>query len=141
MIPQVHNTANSWTSTQFADRFGPTEQDYQDLIAFAKKNGFIIAATHPNRMLLDVRGPVPVVEHAHSTCTCTSFNCIPLKNVNSFLLMPHLHWISGCLSLASAAWDNFSHSRARILISLPINAIGTAQFPHRFRPWRDFHGL
>jgi len=52
------------TPEQFADQFGPTEQDYQAVIAFAKAKGLTIRGTHPNRMLVDVRGPVAEVEHA-----------------------------------------------------------------------------
>src|SRR5208282_3058253 len=49
---------------QFADQFGPTEQDYQALIAFTKANGLTVTATHPNRIVLDVRGSVTDIEKA-----------------------------------------------------------------------------
>lgn len=47
---------------QFAERFGPTEQDYESLIQFAKTNGLTVTATHPNRALLDVAGDVATIE-------------------------------------------------------------------------------
>jgi hypothetical protein len=47
---------------EFTTRFGPTEQDYQALIAFARTNGLEVTSTHPNRVLLDVSGPVSAVE-------------------------------------------------------------------------------
>src|SRR6266567_8061306 len=50
------------TPEQFAERFGPTETDYQAVIAFAKANGLAIAGTHPNRTLLDVNGSVAAIE-------------------------------------------------------------------------------
>jgi subtilase family serine protease len=50
------------TPEQFAEQFGPTEQDYQAVIAFAEANGFTVTGTSPNRMLLDVSGSVTDVE-------------------------------------------------------------------------------
>jgi subtilase family serine protease len=52
------------TSEQFAERFGPTESDYNSLIAFAESQGLTVTATHPNRMILDVSGSVASVENA-----------------------------------------------------------------------------
>ncbi|MFZ0825924.1 MAG: choice-of-anchor tandem repeat GloVer-containing protein [Verrucomicrobiia bacterium] len=52
------------TPDEFAARFGPTEKDYQAVIAYAQANGFTVTATHPNRLLLDVRGSVGVIESA-----------------------------------------------------------------------------
>lgn len=50
------------TTQQFTERFGPTEQDYQALIEFAKSNGLTVTSTHPNRKLLDVRVSVADIE-------------------------------------------------------------------------------
>jgi hypothetical protein len=59
--PQYHH----WlTPDEFAAKFGPTEQDYQAVIEFAKANGFTITGTHPNRTLVDVRGSVADIERA-----------------------------------------------------------------------------
>jgi subtilase family serine protease len=52
------------TPEQFAERFGPTEADYQKVIAFARANGLTVTATHGNRLLLDVSGPAANVEQA-----------------------------------------------------------------------------
>ena len=52
------------TPEQFTERFGPTEQDYQAVIAFAKVQGFTVTATHPNRVVLDVEGAVADIEKA-----------------------------------------------------------------------------
>ena len=52
------------TPAQFAERFGPTEEDYQAVRAFAIANGLKVTATHPNRVLLDVSGPVSNIEKA-----------------------------------------------------------------------------
>ena len=50
------------TPKEFTAKFGPTEEDYQAVIAFAKANGFTITATHRNRTLVDVRGSVADIE-------------------------------------------------------------------------------
>ncbi|MGD0412956.1 MAG: choice-of-anchor tandem repeat GloVer-containing protein, partial [Verrucomicrobiota bacterium] len=52
------------TPAQFAERFGPTEQDYRAVTEFAVANGLKVAATHPNRTLLDVAGTVSSIEKA-----------------------------------------------------------------------------
>ncbi len=52
------------TPEQFAERFGPTEQDYEAVMAFAKSNGFQVTDTHPNRLLLDVDATAGDVENA-----------------------------------------------------------------------------
>jgi subtilase family serine protease len=47
---------------QFTAMFGPTEEDYQRLIDFAKSNGFAVTGTHPNRTLLDVNASAGEIE-------------------------------------------------------------------------------
>jgi uncharacterized repeat protein (TIGR03803 family) len=52
------------TPAQFAEAFGPTEEDYQAVKAFAAANRLRVSATHPNRALLDVTGSVSNIEKA-----------------------------------------------------------------------------
>ncbi len=47
--PASTNYHHYLTPEQFAAQFGPTEQDYQSLINFAKTNGLTVTATYPNR--------------------------------------------------------------------------------------------
>ncbi len=49
---------------QFTERFGPTEQDYQAVVDFAKANGFKVTNRPPNRLLVDVNGSVAQIEKA-----------------------------------------------------------------------------
>jgi hypothetical protein len=60
--PASLNYHHYLTPEQFTERFGPTEQDYQAVIAFAKTNGLTVTTLHPNRMLVDVSGPVGDIE-------------------------------------------------------------------------------
>jgi len=62
--PASPNFHHYLTPEQFTERFGPTEADYQAVIAFAKANGLRVTTTHPNRVLLDVSGQVADVERA-----------------------------------------------------------------------------
>ncbi len=52
------------TARQFAEQFGPTEQDYQAVMRFAQAQGLIVTGTHPNRTLLDASGAVADIERA-----------------------------------------------------------------------------
>jgi kumamolisin len=52
------------TVEEFTERFGPTQQDYDDVAHWAQSNGFMIAATSRNRMNLDITGSVATIENA-----------------------------------------------------------------------------
>jgi subtilase family serine protease len=67
LLSEIYNPASTnyhryLTPEQFTERFGPTEQDYQTLINFARTNGLTVTTTHPNRALLDVSGNVATIE-------------------------------------------------------------------------------
>ncbi len=62
--PTSTNYHRYLTPAQFTERFGPTEADYAAVRAFAEANGLTVTHTHPNRMLLDVSGPVSGIENA-----------------------------------------------------------------------------
>jgi hypothetical protein len=67
LLQQIYDPASTnyhryLTPGQFTKRFGPTEQDYQAVIAFAKANGLAVTGTHPNRMLVNVNGSVTDIE-------------------------------------------------------------------------------
>ena len=69
LLQQIYDPASPQyrhylTPEQFTGMFGPTEQDYQSLIAFARTNGFIVTGLHPNRLLLDVNAAVADIEKA-----------------------------------------------------------------------------
>jgi PKD repeat protein len=50
------------TPEEFTQRFGPTEEDYESLIAFAQLNRLTVTARHPNRVVLDVEGTVAGIQ-------------------------------------------------------------------------------
>jgi PKD repeat protein len=69
LLQDIYNPASAnyrqyLTPQQFTAKFGPTERDYQEVIAFAKGKGLRVITTHPNRMVLDVEGAVTDIEKA-----------------------------------------------------------------------------
>jgi len=62
--PASPNYRHYLTPEQFTEQFGPTKADYESVIAFAQANGLRVTRTHPNRLLVDVEGPVPQIERA-----------------------------------------------------------------------------
>jgi Pro-kumamolisin, activation domain len=69
LLQQIYDPASTnyhhyLTPEQFTEKFGPTEQDYQAVIAFTKANGFTVTGMHSNRMLLEVNAAAADVEKA-----------------------------------------------------------------------------
>ena len=69
LLQQIYDPASPQyrhylTPQQFTEMFGPTEQDYQIVVGFAKANGFSITGQHTNRLLLDVNATVADIERA-----------------------------------------------------------------------------
>ena len=52
------------TVKEFTERFGPTEQDYETVLGWAKADGFTVVGTSRNRMNVDVTAPVARIEAA-----------------------------------------------------------------------------
>lgn|GEM_PF-1930509 len=49
--------------SQFAAQFGPTQADYDAVANYMVKHGLKVARTSPNRVVLDVEGPVEAVQN------------------------------------------------------------------------------
>ena len=52
------------TVSQFTARFGPTQEDYDAVVEFARSNGFTVTGGTRDGMEVQVRGPVSAVESA-----------------------------------------------------------------------------
>ncbi len=50
------------TPEEFAERFGPTQEDYDHVAAYAKSLGLIVTGTHSNRILLNVSSSAASLE-------------------------------------------------------------------------------
>jgi PKD repeat protein len=64
--PADPNYHHYLTTEQFTERFGPSEQDYAGLAAFAEAHHLAVTKRHSNRVVLDVRGAVADIEQAFS---------------------------------------------------------------------------
>jgi hypothetical protein len=52
------------TPDQFTEMFGPTRQDYQEVIQFALSNNLVVTGTHDSRRIVDVTGNLSDIEKA-----------------------------------------------------------------------------
>jgi len=52
------------TTEEFAERFAPTEEDYENVIAYANSLGLAVKGTHSNRTLVNIAGPTESIEKA-----------------------------------------------------------------------------
>ena len=50
--------------TEFTERFGATQSDYDAVVAWAQNNGLTVTALTPNRRVVDVEGSASVINHA-----------------------------------------------------------------------------
>jgi len=62
--PTSANYRHFLTVTEFTARFGPSQKDYDDVLAFARLNGFQVTGGSRDGMDVQVRGPVSAVERA-----------------------------------------------------------------------------
>lgn len=123
LLAQIYNPASPFyrhylTPEQFAAEFGPSEHDYQSVVAFANANGLHVTRTWNNRVLVDVEGSVADIERAlHTTLkvyqhpTENRIFYAPTQEPSLDLSVPILH-ISGL--------DNFelprSHGMAKPIV-------------------------
>jgi subtilase family serine protease len=69
LLEQIYDPASTnfhryLTPDQFAERFGPTVEDYEAVKMFAHSNHLAVTGTFDNRMIVDVAGAVPEIEKA-----------------------------------------------------------------------------
>src|SRR5665213_1427030 len=62
--PQSPNFHRYLTSQQFTDSFGPSQQDYDAVVAWAKSKGLQVTATTSNRRLVEVDAPAGTINRA-----------------------------------------------------------------------------
>ena len=62
--PTSPNYRQYLTLDEFAQRFGPTTQDYQGAVAFAQSSHLTVTCTYPNRVVLNVAASVADIQNA-----------------------------------------------------------------------------
>jgi len=65
--PQSPSYRHFLSVEEFTERFGPSQADYDAVVSYAEANGLTVTGTSPNRMLVDVTGPVANIEQAFHT--------------------------------------------------------------------------
>ena len=124
--PASPNYHHYLTPEQFTEQFGPSEVDYQAVIAFARQNGLQVNAQHPNRMLLDVSGTVADLERVLHVRMRTYRH--PTENRNFFApdTEPTLELATPILSISGL--NNYSPPRPRLVAKLLVR--GQNAVPH-----------
>lgn len=62
--PQSPNFRHYLSAQEFTDAFGPTQQDYDAVVAWAQSKGLQVTGTTPNRRVVDVAGSVGTINRA-----------------------------------------------------------------------------
>ncbi len=112
------------TPEEFDARFGPTEQDYQAVIAWAARSGFTVTARHPNRMLLEVSAPVTDIENALQVMMRTYAH--PAEPRTFFAPDAEPSAGTGIPVLYIGGLDNFARPHPKNLRRSPLNASAKA---------------
>ncbi|MEI9961560.1 MAG: protease pro-enzyme activation domain-containing protein, partial [Limisphaerales bacterium] len=123
LLQQIYDPASTnyhhyLSPEEFTARFGPTEQDYQKVINFAQANGLSVIGTHPNRVVLDVRGKVSDIESAFHTTLRTYADPQGARNFFAPSVEPNVD--PGLPILHISGLDNYSILRPKHQV-LPIH--------------------
>ena len=62
--PSSPNFRHFLSADEFTASFGPSREDYQAVVDFAKSHGLTVRNTHTNRTLVDISGSVADIEKA-----------------------------------------------------------------------------
>ncbi|MGD0941751.1 MAG: protease pro-enzyme activation domain-containing protein, partial [Terracidiphilus sp.] len=62
--PASPNYRRYLTVAEFTERFGPTVEDHEQVLAFARSNGLTVTHTSANRMVVDLSGAVEEIERS-----------------------------------------------------------------------------
>jgi hypothetical protein len=109
---------------EFDARFGPTEQDYQAVIAWAVRSGFTVNARHSNRMLLEVSASVTDIERALQVTMRTYAH--PAEPRNFFAPDNEPSVGMGIPILCLGGLDNFARPHPKNLRRSPLRASAKA---------------
>ena len=112
------------TPEEFDARFGPTEPDYQAVIAWAARSGFTVTARHTNRMLLEVSASVTDIERALQVTMRTYAH--PAEPRNFFAPDNEPSVGMGIPILCLGGLDNFTRPHPKNLRRSPLRASAKA---------------
>jgi subtilase family serine protease len=124
--PSSPNFRHFLKADEFAASFGPSAEDYQSVIDFAKAHHLTVAHTHSNRTLVDVSGSVADIEKAFNLHLQTFQH--PKENRDFFApdVEPSLELKTPVLAISGL--DNYVKPRPRLHV--PWTSSGPS-----VRPW------
>lgn len=122
--PTSTNFRRYLTPEKFTERFGPSEQDYQAVIAFAQANGLIVTGTHPSRTILDVQGAVSDIEKVFNMKMCIYQHPVEPRTFFAPNVEPSASLAVPLLTVAGL--DNYVIPRPASLRLKPPNAVPCA---------------
>jgi hypothetical protein len=113
--PSSPNFRHFLKADEFAASFGPSAEDYQSVIDFAKAHHLTVAQTHSNRTLVDVSGSVAEIEKAFNLHLQTFRH--PKENRDFFApdVEPSLELKTPVLAISGL--DNYVQPRPRLHVS------------------------
>ncbi len=104
------------TSAEFIERFAPTQEDYDTVVAYAQSLGLTVNGLHPNRLLLNAHGKTHEMEsafnirlHQYMSSDGRQFYA---PNDNPEVPSSIASTINGIVGLANhAKWHTYNHRR------------------------------
>jgi uncharacterized repeat protein (TIGR01451 family) len=119
--PSSPNYHHYLSPEQFTEKFGPTKEEYQEVVNFAQVSGLTVTGTHPNRMLLDVSGKASNIQKAFHVILKKYRH--PTENRDFFAPDTEPTVNSSLPILDVSGLDNYWTSRPKLkLIKMPAKA-------------------
>jgi subtilase family serine protease len=124
------------TVEQFTAEFGPTQDDYNTVLAFAQEHGLKVVATSPNRLNVDVTGTVARIQQAfhvtmrtyqHPTENRTFFAPDREPSVDLPFQLWHIHGLSN-YSIPHPAGLTHNPNRASVQSGATVGSGPSASF-------------
>ena len=121
--PASPNFRHYLTPEQFTAQFGPTEQDYQAVIDFAKANGLTVTGMHPNRVVLDVSGSVDNIEKIFHVTLRTYRHPLEARDFYAPDVEPSLELTVPILQVGGLNNYSLPHSSLRVKAIAPATRV------------------
>ncbi len=130
LLAQIYDPASTnyqhyLTPEEFTAQFGPTEQDYEMVVNFARVNGLKVTGTHPNRMLLDVSGRAADIQKAFGVALRTYHH--PTENRDFFAPDTEPSVPVGLSIEEVSGLDNFRRPHANFKLKPVSKSVSTAK--------------
>jgi hypothetical protein len=129
LLEQIYDPASPQyrhylTPGQFNERFGPTEQDYQVVIAFARANHLTVTGRDPNRLIVDVNGSAADIEKTFHVALQTYQHPAESRTFYAPATEPSVEANMPILDVSGL--DNFALPHPKIRRAAPVHPVANA---------------